>query len=150
MAKEIERKFLVKNDSYKALAKESVEIVQGYLCTDPDATVRVRIKGDQAFITIKSRNTGAVRDEWEFSVPKKDALEILGKCCRSCLIEKRRWFVPYNGFLWEIDEFGGRHASLTVAEIELPEADAVFDIPDFIGEEITGNPAYYNSVLSQS
>lgn len=150
MALEIERKFLVTNSEYRANAVGIKTIAQGYLCTDPDTTVRVRIAGEQAFVTIKSRNCGAVRGEWEYEIPLADARELLA-CCGGRTIEKTRYLVPgADGLMWEVDEFGGRHAGLVVAEIELPAEDAPFCRPAFVGEEVTGNPAYYNSVLSQA
>lgn len=150
MALEIERKFLVLNSDYRANAVGVKVIAQGYLCADPDTTVRVRIAGEQAFVTIKSRNCGAVRGEWEYEIPLADGRELLG-CCGGRTVEKTRYLVPASdGYIWEVDEFGGRHAGLVVAEIELPAEDAAFHLPTFVGEEVTGNPAYYNSVLSQS
>ncbi len=148
MAQEIERKFLVNGIGYKKSATGCRSIVQGYLSTDTDAVVRLRIAGNEAFITVKSRNRGAVRGEWEYAVPVDDAREMLG-LCGSRVIEKTRWLVPAgNGLTWEVDEFGGRHAGLTVAEIELPAEDTPLPpLPDFIGEEVTGDVRYYNSQL---
>jgi len=135
MAKEIERKFLVADESYRSMAIYKSEIVQGYLSINPDATVRVRINGDKAFITVKSRNVGVVRNEWEYPVDPAEARQMLETCCQSRLIVKTRHIVPAeNGLKWEIDE--------------LPEPESAFVIPPFIGEEVTGNPRYYNSVLS--
>ncbi len=150
MAKEIERKFLVGDESYKALATENIEIRQGYLSTDPEATVRVRIAGDKAFLTVKGRNRGAVRNEWEYPVPASDAIAML-PCCGGRTVEKTRWIVPAeNGLKWEVDEFHGRHEGLVVAEIELPAEDTPFVRPAFVGQEVTGEPQYYNSALSQA
>lgn len=150
MAKEIERKFLVGDESYKALATENIEICQGYLSTDPEATVRVRIAGDKAFLTVKGRNRGAVRNEWEYPVPASDAIAML-PCCCGRTVEKTRWIVPAeNGLKWEVDEFHGRHEGLVVAEIELPAEDTPFVLPAFVGREVTGEPQYYNSALSQA
>lgn len=147
MSKEIERKFLVVDDSYRTQATGKHSIAQGYLNTDPDRTVRVRIADDRAFITIKSRNHGCVRGEWEYEVPAEDARELL-ELCVGKVIEKTRYLVPFGGLTWEVDEFGGHHAGLVVAEVELPEEDTVFDLPSFVGREVTGDPAYYNSTLS--
>lgn len=147
MAKEIERKFLVKNSTFRELSVKSYGIMQGYLNRDPDATVRVRVRGTEAFLTVKGRNQGAVRDEWEYPVPVADAEAMLRRCCGGSLIEKTRHIVPFGGFEWEVDEFHGRHQGLVVAEIELPSSDAVFPLPPFAGEEVTGNPLYYNSNL---
>lgn len=150
MAKEIERKFLVGDESYKALATENIEIRQGYLSTDPEATVRVRVAGDKAFLTVKGRNRGAVRNEWEYPVPASDAITML-TCCGGRTVEKTRWIVPAEkGLKWEVDEFHGRHEGLVVAEIELPAEDTPFVRPAFVGREVTGEPQYYNSALSQA
>lgn len=148
MSLEIERKFLVNSTSYRTLAVKSFHIVQAYLSTDADATVRVRIKDDEAYITVKSRNSGAVRHEWEYPIPVGDARAMIEHCCGDRVLEKTRYLVPgADGYVWEVDEFGGRHQGLVVAEIELPSEDTPFGKPDFIAEEVTGDPAYYNSVL---
>lgn len=149
MAKEIERKFLVDDMSFKALAVAHNDMSQGYLCTDADATVRVRTSGEKAWITVKSRNRGAVRGEWEYPVPVEDAEEMIANCCGSRIISKTRYIVPAGGGLkWEVDVFHGRHEGLVLAEIELPAVDTPFDLPAFVGREVTGDPQYYNSVLS--
>lgn len=147
MSFEIERKFLVSDDSYKALATDSRAIEQGYLNRDPERTVRVRVLGTLGFITVKGRNAGAVRHEWEYEIPVADAREMLALCTGT--VVKRRWYVPgADGYTWEVDEFGGRHAGLVVAEIELPAADAPFERPAFVAAEVTGDPRYYNSQLA--
>ncbi len=149
MAKEIERKFLVTDQKYKNLANREEEIAQGYISVDPDRTVRVRIKGCKAYLTVKTRNHGMTRNEWEYSVPVEDAREMLAECCGN-ILSKTRYYVPAgNGLTWEIDEFHGVHEGLTVAEIELPAENAAFSLPAFIGKEVTGDPAYYNSSLSK-
>lgn len=148
MGVEIERKFLVKDDSYKAAASGCLEIRQAYLNTDPDRTVRVRVSGEHGYLTVKGRNHGAERREWEFEIPVGDAREMAGLCDNG--IEKRRWLVAYGGRTWEVDEYAGRHAGLVVAEVELESTDAEVDIPPFIGKEVTGDPAYYNSTLSKA
>ncbi len=150
MGKEIERKFLVKNSGYRELATESHSIRQGYLSVNPDATVRVRILDDRAFLTVKSRNRGAERGEWEYEIPLCDGEDLLKLCGGNAILEKVRYVVPAapGPLRWEVDEFGGARAGLIVAEIELPTADAPFEIPDFIGREVTGDPAYYNSSLA--
>ena len=149
MAKEIERKFLVRNDSYKAFAVGNDEIAQGYISTDPDGTVRVRLKGEKAFLTVKTRNQGCVRNEWEYEIPAADARQMLENC-RGCIISKTRYYIPADdGLQWEVDEFHGTRQGLTVAEIELPSEDTAFAIPSFIGDDVTGDPAYYNSSLSK-
>ena len=149
MSKEIERKFLVKDHSFMTRAVGHTDMSQGYLSTDADATVRVRIAGGQAWLTVKSRNRNAVRDEWEYPVPSDDATSMLRSCCGTRIIEKTRYIVPAgNGLKWEVDVFHGRHDGLVLAEIELPAEDTPFDIPAFIGDEVTGDVRYYNSVLS--
>ena len=149
MSKEIERKYLVCGSSYRHQAIQKKDMMQGYLSLDPDATVRIRIVGDKAFITVKSRNIGAVRNEWEYPVPVEEAKEMLRSCCKSRLIEKTRYIVeaPHN-LKWEIDEFHGPLDGLVIAEIELPDEDFEVALPDFIGEDVTGNPRYYNSSLA--
>lgn len=150
MGKEIERKFLVSSDAYRRLATDSHRIRQGYLSVNPDATVRVRILDDRAFLTVKSRNRGAVRGEWEYEIPLSDGEEMLGLCTAGAILEKVRYIVPATTLplRWEVDEFGGAKAGLVVAEIELPDADTAFEIPDFIGREVTGDASYYNSSLA--
>lgn len=146
MGLEIERKFLVKDNSYITLAVEKETIIQGYLSRNPNAIVRVRIAGKKAFITVKSKTIGILRKEWEYSIPLTDAREMLSLC--KGLIEKERYKVPYAQYIWEIDVFKGSNSGLVVAEIELPSPNAIFELPQFIGEEVTGNPLYYNSNLS--
>ena len=148
MGKEIERKFLVCDNSFVAMAADCVEIRQGYLSASIDATVRVRIFGHQAFITVKSRNEGAVRDEWEYEVPVQDARDILQRCCGDNVLEKKRYLVPFAGHTWEVDVFGGRLRGLVVAEVELSTADEHVQLPPFAGREVTGDARYYNSSLS--
>jgi len=146
MAKEIERKFLVNSDSFRQLASASHKIAQGYLNREPERTVRIRIRDNSGFITVKTHNRGATRNEWEYEIPVSDACEMLKACERP--IEKIRYIVPAeNGLRWEVDVFEGRLSGLVVAEIELPSEDARFPLPAFIGREVTGDPAYYNSNL---
>ncbi|MCD8386735.1 MAG: CYTH domain-containing protein [Bacteroidales bacterium] len=147
MPLEIERKFLVPDESFKPLAVKATHIRQGYLSTNPDATVRIRITDDEAWITVKSKNHGATRGEWEYAIPVGDAEEMLRLC--SSGLEKTRYIVPWEGHTWEIDEFAGKLQGLTVAEIELKQENENFAIPPFVGEEVTGNPYYYNSNLSK-
>lgn len=147
MAKEIERKFLVKNSTFRELSTTATRIKQGYLSRLPEATVRVRIAGNRAFLTVKGKNHGCVRDEWEYAVPVADAEAMLDRCAQGSVISKTRYIVPDGAYNWEVDEFHGSNEGLVVAEIELLHAEATFNRPDFIGEEVTGNPAYYNSNL---
>lgn len=151
MGKEIERKFLVTGSGFKVAATERHDIIQTYLNCDPEATVRLRLYDNAGFFTIKSRNNGAERGEWEYPIPQQDVEEIIRCCHTSASISKTRWIIPTSGGLrWEIDEFHGSLSPLIVAEIELPSADTPLPmpLPDFIGEEVTGNPDYYNSSLA--
>jgi adenylate cyclase len=120
---------------------------QGYLTSDPMRTVRVRIEGERAVITIKSKSIGATRGEWEYEIPVPDAVELLERLCEQPLVEKVRHRIVYGGHTWEVDEFLGENAGLVVAEIELGSEDEAFEKPDWIGQEVTGDPRYYNSSL---
>ncbi len=146
MGKEIERKYLVKNDGYKQMATARKEMEQGYLSVDPDRTVRIRRTDDCAFLTVKGRNQGMVRDEWEYRIPVDEAQQMLGLSVYPPLI-KTRWIVPYAGLVWEVDEYHGPLEGLTVAEVELPSEDIVPQLPPFAGKEVTGDSKYYNSNL---
>lgn len=146
MGVEIERKFLVKGDDWRTLG-EPVLLRQGYLSSHAERTVRVRIEGERAVLTIKSKNVGAARGEWEYPIPVAEAAELLDRLCERPLIEKYRRRIPYAGFVWEVDEFLGENAGLVVAEIELPAEDAAFDKPDWAGEEVTHDLRYLNSRL---
>jgi CYTH domain-containing protein len=143
---EIERKFLLAGDAWRALA-EPVLLRQGYLNADPERTVRVRIDGERAFLTIKSKNAGATRGEWEYPIPVPDAAELLDRLCERPLIEKYRRRIEHDGHVWEVDEFLGENAGLAVAEIELAAPDEAFARPSWIGKEVTDDPRYYNSSL---
>lgn len=146
MGVEIEKKYLVIDDSYREAAYKSSRIAQGYLNKDPERTVRVRIRDDKGFLTIKGKNHGIERLEFEYEIPLADA-ETMLYMCSGKVIEKIRYYVKHDGFVWEVDEFKGELSPLTVAEIELPACDTVFSCPAFIGKEVTGDPRYYNSQL---
>ncbi|MDE6270836.1 MAG: CYTH domain-containing protein [Muribaculaceae bacterium] len=148
MGKEIERKFLVRDNAYLDMATEAIEMAQGYLNTSPDATVRVRVCGQRAYLTVKSRNRGAERGEWEYEIPRSEADDIMAACCGPNVLSKTRYIVPYAGHIWEVDVFSGRLAGLVVAEVELGRADESVIIPPFVGKEVTGDTRYYNSTLS--
>lgn len=148
MAKEIEKKFLVTNDDYKSLAYKRVHIIQCYLSTEKKTTIRIRIYDNIAYLTIKGISIGIVRDEWEYEIPYSDAMEMINKLSDNKVIEKYRYLVKIDNYLWEIDEFMGQHSGLKIAEIELHEESERFPIPSFVGKEVTGNPKYYNSVLA--
>ncbi len=146
MALEIEHKYLVKNDSYKELAKNTIHILQGYLCRDPERTVRVRTWNDKAFLTVKGKTINDTRQEYEYSIPYCDAIKMFD-LCQGEILEKIRYIVEYDGFIWEVDEFHGIKEGLITAEIELRDSHSVYSIPPFVGCDVTGNPAYYNSNL---
>jgi len=146
MGVEIERKFLVRGDGWRALG-EGVLLRQGYLSSAPERTVRVRVEGGAAMLTIKGRSTGATRSEWEYPIPIPDAQALLDALCERPLIEKKRYRIPFDGIVWEVDEFLGENAGLVVAEIELSAEDQAFSKPDWVGEEVTHDPRYFNSSL---
>lgn len=148
---EIERKFLVKGDYKKYISKET-KIVQGFLSTVPERTVRVRIKGDKGFLTVKGigNESGASRYEWEKEISLQDAKDLMA-ICEPGVIDKTRYIVKADGDLvYEVDEFYGENDGLTVAEIELPSEDAEFSKPAWLGEEVTGQVKYYNSMLMKN
>lgn len=146
MGLEIERKFLVQGDAWKTLG-EPVFFRQGYLSSQKERTVRVRIEGDRAVITIKGKSVGAVRGEWEYPIPVQDAAELLDGLCEQPLIEKYRRKITNGAHVWEVDEFLGANAGLVVAEIELRAEDEAFDQPEWIVDEVTDDARYYNSNL---
>lgn len=146
MGIEIERKFLVIGDAWRANAR-GVFYCQGYLSTAKERTVRVRIAGNSGFLTIKGESTGAARAEYEYEVPVADAREMLEHLCEKPLIEKTRYTVEFAGRTWEIDEFAGSNEGLIVAEIELSGEHVRVELPSWVGREVTGDPRYYNSSL---
>lgn len=148
MAYEIERKFLVDGD-YKSLSYRNFQIKQGYLSLSGVNVVRVRIKGEKAFITVKSALVeGKIkRHEWEYEIPIQDAEEML-TMCEDAVIEKTRYLVKEGDHVFEVDEFYGNNEGLLIAELELESEDESFEKPDWLGAEVTGNVRYYNSFLS--
>lgn len=151
MAQEIERKFLVKGD-FKPFATKATRITQGYLSSVPERTVRVRVKGDKGYITIKGigNASGASRFEWEKEIPVEEVKSLLD-LCEPGIIDKTRYIVPEkSGLVYEVDEFYGDNEGLTVAEIELPTEDTPFTKPDWLGEEVTGDAKYFNSMLMKN
>mgnify|MGYP006376639003 FL=1 len=150
MANEIERKFLVKGE-FKNIASKETRIVQGYLSSVPERTVRVRIKGDKGFITIKGigNTSGASRYEWEKEIPTSEVEELL-KICEPGVIDKTRYLVKVDNHTFEVDEFYGENQGLTVAEIELSTESEAFVKPEWLGEEVTGDTKYYNSMLMKN
>lgn len=146
MATEIEHKYLVKNDTFKEMETKSFHIFQGYICREPERTVRVRVRDNMGFLTIKGKNIGASRLEFEYEVPLEDAKEMLTLCVPP-ILEKIRHIVPFEGHTWEVDEFLGHKSGLITAEIEITSESERYSVPPFIGADITGNPSYYNSNL---
>jgi adenylate cyclase len=146
MAKEIERKFLLKSDAWRGQDKGK-RYRQGYLNTTKERTVRVRTAGDKGYLTIKGISVGASRSEYEYEIPIADANEMLDRLCERPLIEKTRYRVPYDGLVWEIDEFEGENSGLIVAEVELKDEHQSVKLPDWIGQEVTGDPRYFNANL---
>ena len=144
MAKEIERKFLVQA-SWKP-QDEGIKIAQGYLSTVPERTVRVRIKGDKGYLTIKGKNQGISRAEFEYEIPLGDAEELL-KLAEQPILSKTRYLEQHGNRLWEIDVFAGENQGLVVAEVELPDEQAEFSRPDWLGQEVSGDVRYYNANL---
>jgi CYTH domain-containing protein len=123
--------------------------MQGYICADPDRTVRVRVRGDKGFLTIKGRSSadGLSRYEWEKEIPASEAVELMA-LCGSGVIDKTRYLVPFGRHTYEVDVFHGANEGLVLAEIELAEEQETFEKPSWLGEEVTGDPRYYNSMLS--
>ena len=144
MAKEIERKFLVKSDTWRDA--KGITLRQGYLSRVKERTVRVRTRKDKGYLTIKGIAVGATRMEFEYEIPRKDADTLL-EICEQPLIEKIRYAIEHGGFVWEVDEFFGENSGLIVAEIELASEDQEFPRPDWVGEEVTGDSRYFNSNL---
>ncbi len=148
MAIEIERKFLVEGDGWR-LDDDGAEVSgvpfrQGYIPTEGLTTVRVRLEGDQAKLTIKGKNQGLSRAEFEYPIPVDDAEQMLDNLCSRPLIEKTRYLRSYQGVTWEIDVFEGDNAGLVVAEVELHSEDQQVALPEWLGEEVSGDPRYYN------
>ena len=146
MALEIERKFLLKNDNWKALVKEEFLIKQGYLNSAKERTVRIRTYGDKGIITIKGKTKNLTRKEFEYAIPLTEALQML-EIAEKPIIEKTRFIVINNGNTWEIDVFEGMNNGLLVAEIELESENEKFEIPEWIGQEVSTDPKYYNACL---
>ncbi len=150
MGIEIERKFLVRNDTWRKLARgPGVPIRQGYLTIAQRATVRVRRIGDEARVTIKGKVTGLRRSEFEYPVPVADADQMLDQLCRKPIIDKVRYRIPTGSLVWEVDDFFGENAGLVVAEIELKSEADKFETPAWLGREVTGLKRFYNSSLTQ-
>jgi adenylate cyclase len=150
MPTEIERKFLVTSDAWRAHVRSSHRVSQGYILSGAGRTVRVRVNDGRGFLTVKgpSDAAGLSRDEWEYEIPREHAQQMIERLCSGGVIDKTRHLVPASGGLtWEIDEFHGDNAGLIVAEIELPSADAAFDKPAWLGREVSAEVRYRNSSL---
>ena len=146
MAQEIERKFLVRDDTFKT-GVTPLFIRQGFISTDKDSVVRVRIYGNRGFLTLKGSGTGISRTEFEYEIPVEDAHEMLEELCKGPTIEKFRYVIEYEGHTWEVDEFMRENSGLVIAEIELTHESEGFLKPPWLGDEVTGDPRYYNANL---
>jgi adenylate cyclase len=149
MATEIERKFRVKNDAWREQMESAERISQGYLAADATVTVRVRLRGDRAYLTVKGRTQGISRSEFEYRIPVADAEAMLRGLAPLPPVEKVRHLVRVGVHLWELDVFEGANAGLAMAEIELAAEDEPFVLPDWAGEEVTADPRYYNAYLAR-
>ncbi len=147
MAVEIERKFLLRSDDWRAVAGEGVFYRQGYLVGSKSASVRVRMEGSVAFLNIKSATLGIRRSEFEYPIPADDAEEMLANLCQQPLVEKVRYHIKVGTHTWEIDEFRGQNAGLVVAEVELTNEQEKLELPAWVGEEVSNDPRYYNVKL---
>lgn len=150
MAQEIERKFLVDGD-FKPYSFKTIRIVQGYLSSVPERTVRIRVKETKAFLTVKGKtdDSGISRYEWEKEIPVDEAKELL-KLCEPGVIDKNRYLVKVGAHVFEVDEFYGENEGLVIAEIELKSGDEPFEKPEWLGKEVTGDACYYNASLIKS
>lgn len=148
MGVEIERKFLVTGEAWRSLAQPR-RLLQGYIATGEKCTVRVRIDGDQAWLTLKGKTDGISRSEWEYALPVGEAEQMLAQLSVTPFVEKLRYRIENLGHVWEVDEFLGENAGLVVAEIELSTVDEVFERPAWLGQEVSGDPRYYNSALAK-
>jgi CYTH domain-containing protein len=148
MATEIERKFLVKGDEWRSLGTGTL-YRQGYLSTKKGCTVRVRLAGEQGYLTIKGLTQGFSRAEYEYPIPAEDVREMLDNLCDRPLIEKTRYKIEVAGLTWEVDEFAGENQGLIIAEVELADANQTVELPSWIGKEVSDDPRYYNANLSQ-
>lgn len=150
MSKEIERKFLVKGDFMRFVSKQT-RITQGYLSSVPERTVRVRVKGEKGFLTVKGigNESGASRYEWEMEIPAVEAVELM-KICEPGVIDKTRYEVKSGAHIFEVDEFYGENDGLIVAEVELSSEDEYYEKPEWLGEEVTGDVKYYNALLMKN
>lgn len=145
---EIERKFLVVSDQWRTLATGTL-YRQGYIPTPDQRTVRVRIAGQQGYLTIKGKTQGIARSEFEYEIPVEDAAQLLDTICDPPLIEKYRYRIPLDGLVWEVDEFLGENKGLIIAEVELEDEAQAIALPGWIGQDVSGDLRYYNSNLAK-
>ncbi len=150
MALEIERKFLLKDDSWRPSVTRTVALHQGYLGGDDHCSIRVRSDGERAYLNIKSKTLGVTRSEFEYEIPQTDACALLQQFCQGRSLTKRRHYVKVGDHEWEIDEFDGQNQGLVVAEIELDDPDEIFARPPWLGLEVSDDPRYYNSRLIEA
>jgi CYTH domain-containing protein len=148
MATEIERKFLVKGEEWRSLGTGTI-YRQGYLSTKQGCSVRVRLVGNQGYLTIKGLTEGFSRAEYEYPIPAEDAQEMLDILCEGPLIEKTRYKIEFAGLTWEVDEFAAENQGLIVAEVELTDAKQIIELPNWVGNEVSDDPRYYNVNLTQ-
>lgn len=148
MGTEIERKFLVVNETWRNTSP-GTPYRQGYLAFGPPVAIRVRLAGEKATLNIKQATLNITRNEFEYPIPREDAVFLLAKCCQGTIIEKRRYRIPFGGFTWEVDEFQGANVGLTIAELELERPDQEFTKPPWLGAEVSGDPRYLNTCLAQ-
>ena len=149
MRTEIERKFLVSDDRWRRIADEGVRILQGYFATSDDTSVRIRVAGDEAWLTIKGRPVGITRPEFEYAIPVGEAESMLELFCREARVEKTRFNITHAGRHWEVDVFDGGNAGLVLAEIELRDEHDVFEVPEWVGHEVSEDPRYLNAQLAR-
>lgn len=149
MGWEIERKFLVRGEQWRALVHDSRRLIQGYLLLEKRSSIRVRVAGEQAWLNIKGATLGVRRREYDYPIPLADAREMLAELCQGASIEKIRHQVAVGQHLWEIDEFLGANSGLVVAEIELDDPDEDFEYPPWLGREVSGEPQFYNVRLAE-
>ncbi len=147
MGLEIERKYLVRNRSYRDVAEHRFDIRQGFLSDDTQRVVRVRIQDGKATLSIKGPVAGRARLEFEYPLPADEAAEMIGKICLSPTLQKTRYIVRHGQFVWEVDEFAGENDGLVIAEVELPDPDLEPEIPSWVGDEVTHDARYYNANL---
>jgi CYTH domain-containing protein len=148
MPKEIERKFLVKGDSWRGLAKPQF-YQQGYIDTINQTTIRIRIVGEKGFLTIKGKSQGIARSEYEYQIPLADAQQMLQELCQKPQIQKNRYQIQVKELLWDVDEFLGDNSGLIIAEVELEKEDQIIELPEWIAQEVSLDPRYFNYNLTK-